>query len=59
MFMVIFVVVCMFVCLIVCFIHQYTSRKQYTISHEKHNLRNKDKTNVWIKWSTQGRATYV
>jgi len=29
-----------------------------TISQQKHNLK-KDKTTVWIKWPTQGRATYV
>jgi len=40
------------------FIHQSTSKKE-----KKHNFTKaqfeKDKTTVWIKWPTQGRAIYV
>jgi len=43
-----------FIYLFTYFIHQSTSIKRFTISQEKRNL-----ITVWIKWPTQGRATYV
>jgi len=45
-------------CLLVCFIHQSTSRKWYNFTR-KAQFKKNDKTTVWIKWPTQGHATYV